>query len=101
MVRQTPASGILGPGSALAGRSPARLAGTTATCDSNPREKTRSRHCQRREGVDVRDHVDDDGAVGLERLTDGGAELGRLLDPDAERAHVLGDACEADLAEGP
>src|SRR5262245_34036428 len=34
-------------------------------------------------------------------MLDGGADVGGLLDPYAERAHVLGDAREADLAEGP
>src|SRR5262249_21914765 len=51
--------------------------------------------------VDIGDDVDDHRTVGLEALCNGRPELARVLDPDAERAHVLGDAGEIDLAEGP
>src|SRR5262245_33474729 len=60
-----------------------------------------SRHRQRCERVDVGHDVDDDRAVGLERLRERSRDLRRLLDADAEPAHVLGNAGKIDLAEGP
>src|SRR4029453_3377007 len=60
-----------------------------------------STHRERRERVDVGDHVDDRRAVRLQRLLDRRTELRRFLHANAERAHLLGDAREIDLAEGP
>jgi hypothetical protein len=48
----------------------------------------------RREGVDVGDDVDDDGPVGLQRLLERRADLGGLLDADAQRPDVFGDLGE-------
>ena len=42
-----------------------------------------------------------DRAVGGERLRQRRRQALRILDADAERAHLLGDAGEVDLAEGP
>src|SRR6516225_8565812 len=60
-----------------------------------------STHRQRRQRVDVGDHVYDGWAVCRERPLDGRTDVGRLLDANSNRAHVLGDAREVDLAEGP
>jgi hypothetical protein len=59
------------------------------------------RYSYRRERVDVGDHVDDDGPVGLQRLLERGTDLGGLLDADAEGADVLGDLREVLLRVGP
>src|SRR3954469_6396381 len=59
------------------------------------------RYSYRREGVDVGDDIDDDRPVGLERLLERGADLGGLLDADAERADVFGDPGEVLPGVGP
>ena len=53
-----------------------------------------SETAERREHLDVGDDVDDDRPVGAQRPLERRGEVGRLLDADAERAHVLGDARE-------
>src|SRR5262249_11320383 len=42
-----------------------------------------------------------DGPVGLERALDRARDLGRLLDPDADGAYVLGEPREVHLVERP
>src|SRR5580658_207286 len=49
-------------------------------------------HGNGRQRIDIGDDVDDDGTVGGERLRQGRRKRRSLLDPNAEGAHVLGDA---------
>src|SRR5215470_924478 len=58
-------------------------------------------HGQRRECVDIRHHVNHGGSIGSQRLSECRRESARVLDPDAERAHVLGNTGEVHLVEGP
>src|ERR687887_603693 len=62
---------------------------------------TPSAHRERRQRVDVGDHIDDCRAACPQRLREGWTDLGSLLHANAERAHLFGDAREVDLAERP
>src|SRR4029453_12438144 len=64
------------------------LKAITATARSPPWWSLAYR--DRRQGVDVGDHIDDHRALGLERALECRSEVGRTLDPQPERAHVLG-----------
>src|SRR5436190_4141008 len=60
-----------------------------------------SAHRKRSERIDVGDHVDDDRALRRERLRERRSDVAGLLDANPQRAHLLGDAREIHLAEGP
>src|SRR5262245_31235499 len=55
----------------------------------------------RRQSVDIGDDIDHRGTLRRKRLRERRRESRRFFDADAERAHVLCDAGEIDLAEGP
>src|SRR5437588_11666594 len=55
----------------------------------------------RRQSINIGDDIDHCRTLRGERLSERRRKSGRLLDADAERAHILRDAREIGLAEGP
>src|SRR5690242_13652414 len=60
-----------------------------------------SHHSGRRQSVDIGHNIDHSGPFRSERLGERRRKRRRLFDANAERAHILRNAREIDLAEGP
>src|SRR6516164_9766844 len=60
-----------------------------------------SDHRSRRQSVDIGHNIDHGGPVRHQRLRKRRWKRRSLFDANAERAHILRDAREIDLAEGP
>ena len=58
-------------------------------------------HCEGSQRFDVGHDVDHRWTPGCQRLGEGSRKFRGLFDTDADRTHVIGDAGEVRIAEGP